>query len=564
MSEASSHVSTLDALREELSAKEVLIAAQRERITSLEGKNEALQSALINHAHEIELLKRRLFGPRSERSGTNEDQLLLGNLLADATALQKQLDELTAAGADAEGSKPDDDEPKRKNKTKPTGRRDLAQSSLPQVVVDIEDPELAAKGKLFDYEVSRQLGYRRGGFFVIVKRTAKYELPTTEGTTVLSAPAPKAVLSRGMLHTSLVAWLIVQKFGLGVPHYRLEQQLESECTPLSRSVMCRNVEEVGNALGATVVHAMFEHARTRCNVLSTDATGAAIQPGPRDGGPKRACEKGHFFTIVADRDHILFEFTSEHTSAVVAQLFKGFTGYLQSDASSVYDVLDRGPPRLNDDPGVTLVGCWAHCRRYFFEAAICKYDVGVEGLRRIRDIYHVDQTFKDLPPSERQKRRATMLAPLFDCFFAWVAETRRTAPGRTLATKALGYALNQETELRRVLLDGRLPLDNTRSERTLRKIVVGRKNWLFYGSEVHAHGAAALFSLLASCRLHGIEPVSYLDEVLHILPFWPRDRFLELSPLCWSTTRARLDHAELERPVGEITVPPVLTGPLAE
>lgn len=556
MSEVSSHAPVLDELREELSAKEVLIAAQRERITSLEGKNEALQSALLNHAHEIEILKRRLFGQRSERTGTNEDQMLLGDLLADAAALQKQLDELTAAGEDAGDDKPKDkDKDKPKPKDKPKGRRDLALSSLPQVIVDIEDPELAAKGKLFDYEVSRQLGYRRGGFFVVVKRTAKYELPTADSTTVLSAPSPKAVLSRGMLHTSLVAWLIVQKFSLGVPHYRLEQQLEAEGTPLSRSVMSRNVEEVGNALGATVVHAMFEHARTTCGVLSTDATGAAIQPGPRDGGPKRGCDKGHFFTIVADRDHVLFEFTSEHTSAVVAKLFKGFTGYLQSDASSVYDILERGPPPLEDEPGVTLVGCWAHCRRYFFEAALCKYDVGIEGLRRIRDIYHVDQTFKDRPPVERQKLRTQLLAPLFEGFFTWVAETRRTAPGRTLATKALGYALNQEQELRRVLLDGRLPLDNTRSERSLRKIVVGRKNWLFYGSEIHAQGAAALFSLIASCRLHGIEPIAYLDELVRVLPFWPRERFLELSPLRWGATRARLNPAELDRPVGVITVP---------
>jgi len=293
-----------------------------------------------------------------------------------------------------------------------------------------------------------------------------------------------------------------------------------------------------------------------CGVLSTDATGAAIQPGPRDGGPRRACDKGHFFTIVADRDHVLFEFTSEHTSVVVAKLFHGFKGYLQTDASSVYDVLDHGPLPLDDDPGVTLVGCWAHCRRYFFEAALCKYDVGIEGLRRIRDIYHVDQTFKDRPPGERKKLREQLLAPLIDRFFVWVAETRRTAIGRTLATKALGYATNQEAELRRVLLDGRLPLDNTRSERSLRKIVVGRKNWLFYGSEVHAQGAAALFSLLASCRLHGIEPIRYLDEVLHVLPYWPRERFLELSPLRWAATRARLDVAELERPVGAITVPP--------
>ncbi|MEJ7734400.1 MAG: transposase [Polyangiaceae bacterium] len=142
-----------------------------------------------------------------------------------------------------------------------------------------------------------------------------------------------------------------------------------------------------------------------------------------------------------------------------------------------------------------------------------------------------------------------------DAFFAWVDEARAITTGRNLATKALGYAHNQEAELRRVFLDGRLPLDNNRSERALRKIVVGRKNWLFYGSDLHADAAAALFSLIASCRMHRVEPERYLEEVIRVLPYWPRDRYLELSPKHWNATRARLDPAELNVPAGDITVP---------
>ncbi len=108
-----------------------------------------------------------------------------------------------------------------------------------------------------------------------------------------------------------------------------------------------------------------------------------------------------------------------------------------------------------------------------------------------------------------------------------------TRPGRNLATKALGYAVNQETELRGVLDDGGLPLDNTRSERALREIVVGRKNWMFYGSDTHAEAAAALFSLLTSCRLHGLDPFRHLDEVMRVLPYWPDERYLELAPKHW-------------------------------
>jgi transposase len=135
------------------------------------------------------------------------------------------------------------------------------------------------------------------------------------------------------------------------------------------------------------------------------------------------------------------------------------------------------------------------------------------------------------------------------------ATVRFEQQGRNLATKALGYAFNQEHELRRVLVDGRLPLDNTRAERSLRKVVVGRKNWMFYGSDTHAEGAAAIFSLVASCRLHGIDPQEYLDEVMRVLPYWPKERYLELAPKFWTSTRAKLDPIEFEAWLCPFTVP---------
>ncbi len=138
----------------------------------------------------------------------------------------------------------------------------------------------------------------------------------------------------------------------------------------------------------------------------------------------------------------------------------------------------------------------------------------------------------------------------------WAAAARNLTPGRNLATKALGYALNQEVELRRVLLDGDIPLDNTRAERALRKIVVGRKNWMFYGTDTHAEAAAANFSIIATCRLHGIDPFVYFDEVLRVLPYWQHERYLELAPQHWLATRARLDPTELERPLSHVSVPP--------
>ena len=241
------------------------------------------------------------------------------------------------------------------------------------------------------------------------------------------------------------------------------------------------------------------------------------------------------------------------------QLFGAFRGVLQADASAVYNILERGPPKDVDDTdtaGVTLVGCWAHCRRYFFEAALCRYAVGVQGLMRIRAIFAADRAGQRVPRAERTAYRTAHLGPMFDEFFAWARAARDTAFGNNLATKALGYALNQEPELRRVLADGELPLDNTRAERALRKIVVGRKSWMFYGSDTHVEAAAAVFSVVASCRLHQLDPFAYIEEILRVLPYWPRDRYLDLAPVHWTATRTRLDPEELDLQIGSFTIPP--------
>ncbi|MBX3157659.1 MAG: IS66 family transposase [Deltaproteobacteria bacterium] len=289
-------------------------------------------------------------------------------------------------------------------------------------------------------------------------------------------------------------------------------------------------------------------------MISTDATGAAIQPTKAKDGKSLACKKGHFFTAVVDAHAVLFAYVERHTSEAVKALFGDFRGLLQADASAVYNVLARGRPPDVDD-GVELVGCFAHCRRGFFEAALCRHPAGVQGLMRIRAMYAVDDAGRRVPRADRTAFRAAHLRPLMDEFFTWAAAARDLTPGRNLATKALGYALNQEAELRRVLVDGDIPLDNTRAERALRKIVVGRKNWLFYGTDTHAEAAAAIFSIIATCRLHAIDPFVYFDEVLRVLPYWPHDRYIELAPPHWLATRARLDAEQIARPLSDFTVP---------
>lgn len=514
----------------------------------------SLEDTITGLAHENTLLKRRLLGNKTERSHTSELQLALGDLLAGEAQLQKELDKKVADATQAAPPAPEGT-----GKPRPHGRRNLLASKLPRVVIEIVHEELEARGcRRVGFEDASQLAYRPGGFYVLIKRVAKYEVIEDQQPTVVTTPSPETLFPKALLHTSTIAHVLTSKFALGTPHYRLEQAFADQGVPLDRGLMGRYVEHAGNTLGATIVAAMWRDAIANGHVISTDATGALIQPTKAKDGRSLACKKGNFFTAVVDAEAVLFHYAERHTSEAVQQLFGAFRGVLQADASAVYNILDRGPPQDVDDSatGVTLVGCWAHCRRYVFEAALCRYPVGVQGLMRIRAIFEVDRACRRVPRAERAAYRATHMRPLFDEFFAWARAARETVVGSNLSTKALGYALNQEAELRRVLDDGDLPLDNTRAERALRKIVVGRKNWMFYGSDTHAEAAAAIFSLIASCRLHRLDPFAYLEEILRVLPFWSRERYLELAPAHWTATRARLNPDELDMQLGSFTVPP--------
>jgi transposase len=536
-----------------ISTLQVELVGLKSHVTERDTQIESLRETILNLNHENELLRRRIYGNKTERGRTSELQLTLGSLLDAEKQLQKQLDEAVAkARGDGEDAAPTP--PNEEPKAKPKGRRDLLASDLPRVSIEILDEELEKSGKRIGFENTLQLMYRRGGYAVLVRRVAKYEIAGKDGPTILGVPTPKTLFKRGLLHSSVVAHILAQKFSLGVPHYRLEQHLRDQSVELDRGTMCRYVEEAGSTIGATIVHAMWGDAIANGCVISTDATSALVQPVKGKPGVHQACKKGHFFTAVIDCDHVLFAYAEKHTQDFVKRLFNGFNGYLQCDASNVYDILERGPPKDTED-GITLVGCFAHCRRYFFEAAICKYQVGVQGLMRIRAIYAADDALRALPPAKRKLMREQHVRPLMEAFFRWVKDARATTQGRNLATKALGYALNQEKELLRVLDDPRLPLDNTRSERSLRKIVVGRKSWMFYGSDTHAESAAAIFSIIASCRLHALDPEQYLDEILRVLPYWPRERYLELAPKYWNATRAKLSADELAAPLSSFTIP---------
>jgi transposase len=566
-----------------LAAERKAWLAERQALTV---ERDNLRLAYDNLRLELELLRRRLFVAKAERVDTAQLELELAGKLAALDALNRELGLPPLDGDEPAGPDPRPNRDRRR--PKPTGRRDLRDVDLPEERIELLDPELEATGTRIGWEECCQTRWRRASFVRLVTARAKYAAvdpptSTTEDgavpaetaaprTTIITVPPPPQMIARSIGTPSLFAHIISQKFCDGLPFHRQQDQFSRLGLPIDRGTMCRWAEEIGATVGATVVEAMRAEAMRTAFCIMTDATGVLVQP-IRDDPPARsatarrghrACDRGHFFVQIADADHVFFEYLPRETSTAVAELFKGFSGYVQADAKSVYDLMFRPaaqrPPPDDGEPDLAErkeVGCWAHARRKAWEAAITLKDpVAREALLRIKRIFDLDRTWRGRPPDAIRALRELHLRPHTDAFFAWVAdEYVRVKDHRGLLRTALGYAHRQREALTRFFEDGRLRLDNNASERELRRIAVGRKAWLFVGSDDHAQAAGNLLTLIASARLHRLDPEAYLRDLFCVLPQWRRDRYLELAPRYWTATRARLDEAELERELGIFTIP---------
>ena len=536
------------------------VAALEAELAEVKAERDRIRAAYQRVLLELQLLKRRMFVAKAERVDTAQLELEFAEKLA-------ELDKL--AGLSEQSANESKERPERRPKRKPTGRRNLRLLSLGEERVELPDPvmeDLVARGEAerIGYDESSKMAYKRGGQLCLVIAKVKYRATNSRGDSeIVTAEMPPETFPRCLAAPSMLAHIAAQKHCEGMPLFRLEDRFAREGAPIDRGTMSRWLEDMGATFGATVVEAAREEAMRTAFCLATDATGVLVQPEPRADGKRQPCRRGHYFVIIADRDHIFFEYTPEETSAAVLEMFKSYSGYIQADAKSVYDILfretDDKPP--DDDSVRKEVACWSHARRKFWEATLAKSVVGREGLARVSRIFKIDEWIrKKKSPDEIKRQRNAHLRPHLEAFFEWADEQYALVKEqRGLLRSALGYVVRQEDALLRVLEDGRLKLDNNRSERALRRIAVGRKAWLFVGSDDHGMAAGHLFSLIASARLHRLDPETYLRDLTRVLGQWPKDRYLELAPKYWAATRSRLDPAELEQEIGWLTIPSPLS-----
>lgn len=340
---------TIDARVAEL---ESVLIATREQLQVVTKERDALRASHARLREELELLKRRIFVAKAERVDSAQLEMEFAEKL-------RQLDALAGTLEDEHSDAQADEDDKKDRKKRSTGRRDLKKLPLEEQRIELTDPlyeDLVAQGKAerAGFEESCKLGYQRGGMRRVVLARAKYQVKDTHGeTTIDTTPMPPEMFPRSLASPSLLAHVIMLKYGQGMPLFRVEDGFARDGCPVDRGTMCRWVEDAGATCGATVVHAARKEALATAFCIATDATGVLVQPIRTHEKVRQACKRGHYFVHIADRDHVFFDYTAKETSRAVAAMFKGYSGYVQADAKSVYDVLFRPasekPPDEDDD-----------------------------------------------------------------------------------------------------------------------------------------------------------------------------------------------------------------------
>jgi transposase len=553
-----------DVLQQELAAAHTRIARLEEEVTSARQQLAEVSKLCELQQADLDRYQKAYEASRPnhpERAPSDQLQLafarVMENLGEQDAANDTGHDDGGAAAQDPETGA-DANPPRKPKKRDPHGRRKLGLSGLAVLEQVIVPDEVKAAGgvgfELIGEEVSDRLARRPAEWIVLRIKRQKYvkvggdesdetaEADATESP-IVTASLPLGVWPGVMGDPSAIAHVIVSKYDDLLPLNRQESISARDGFRVPKATQCSWLRGA-NGFCTLVVDAMFDDAKRHAYMIATDATGASVlpprwRPGkPRPDPPEepRRCESWHIFVFLADRDHVVFRYDREHSGAVFTKFLAGYHGNIQADAASVFDVLYR-------DHGMTEHGCWSHCRRPFYRALESDRPRALEALAMIGKLFEVDRKLRleDHDPETFTELRRKGAEPILDLFDKWVDANREQVDPRSPLDSAIGYYDNQRDALHRFLYDGRIRLDNNLSEQALRKLRVGEANWVFFANETGIAWYTTFRSLIASCLLHRLNPQLYLEQLLRLVPHWPKSRVLELAPKYWLDTVAKLE-----------------------
>jgi transposase len=476
----------------------------------------------------LQQLMKKHYGRKSEGVSSGQLALLLGALL--------QTPAKAEAPTESSGPTPTPvpaPPPKKERKRAPHGRREFP-ADLERQRRELRVPDAARTCPLcgkericIGHEVSSMLEFFPARFVVIENAREKLACPPPcDGKIVIAESADK-VVEGGMAGAGLLADVVVSKFKDHLPLYRIMQRYGRLGVKLATSTLSDWVGDVAVALDPIV--GLIRTRMLASFLVQTDSTGLKVLDRREAGKIKR----GSMWCYVGDGLYVYFDYSPDGTKEWTHDLLRDREGFLQADASSVYDGLfTAGGTRLIE------VGCWMHGRRYFVAALEAGDLRAAVALDKIKTIYRVEEEARRARagPEELRRRRQEQAKPVLVELEQWMTTTAGQSPPKSPMAKAIGYCMRQWRALCRYLEDGRLPIDNGEPERRQRGIAVGRKNYLFAGSDEGARRAARIYTVIASCEAAGVEPSAYLRDILEKLSGtgWPQHRLPELLPSEWA------------------------------
>ncbi|SHJ00312.1 Transposase [Desulfofundulus thermosubterraneus DSM 16057] len=495
----------------------------------LEQQNAELTAKLNWFMEQLRLSKRRQFGVSSERTNSlEEEQLSLFNeaeVEARPEAVEPDLETITY------------------QRRKGRSRREMNLENLPVEVVEHRLPEEervcpCCGGPLHEMstEIRQELKVIPAQVKVVKHVRYVYSCRRCEreeiSTPVITAPIPAPILPGSPVSPSLLAYIMTQKYGAGLPLYRQEQQFKGLGIDLSRQTMANWVLHGANTWLTHIYDRLHEHLLKR-DILHADETTLQVLQEPG----REAATKSYLWLYRTGRDGpsiILCDYQTTRASKHPRRFLAGFKGYLHVDGYAGY----------NELPDVTLVGCWAHARRKFDEALKAlpedkrnKAVAAREGLEFCNRLFAIERELKEATPEERYQIRQVRSRPVLDAFLAWLKKQKTQVLPKSSFGQAVNYCLSQWDKLVAFLQDGRLELDNNRSERSIKPFVIGRKNWLFANTPRGAKASAIIYSIIETAKENGLNPFQYLIHLFEKLPnldLQDKDALDQLLP--WSET----------------------------
>lgn len=371
-----------------------------------------------------------------------------------------------------------------------------------------------------------------------VVRTIRPKYSCRSCDKVVQAPAPVKAIARGKATFATLAHVVVSKFDHHLPLYRQAEMMAAQGVDIDRSTLAGWVGQA-SALLDPIVQRIRDTGLKASKLHADDTPVPVLDPG------RGRTATGRLWTYaVDDRSSgattpplVWYRFTPDRSGVNPQAELASFTGHLQADAYAGYD-------KLYQSGRVTEVACWAHFRRKIFDIHQAKPTaLTTDILERIGTLYAVEAEVRGQPPDRRRDARQAQTLPMIADLRAILDDALRRLSPKSEMAKAISYGRKRWTALTRFLDDGRLEIDNNIAERSLRGIAVGRRNWLFAGSRVGGERAAAICTVIETCKMNGIEPQTYIADVIaKIANDWPAARWDELMPWNW---QAPLDFARL-------------------